>query len=273
MGESAPAARWSESWREAFGDLSSGLSRVWLWSALGWSDIRQRYAGSLLGPLWITANIALMTLCLTLVLAAPLGATARAYAAFVTIGLVLWYFIQTSMVEASNVFVVAAETIRQSPMPLSVHVLRLVWRNLLVLAHNAAIVPLVLILAGAAPAGSAWTILPALLLLVVAVAAGALLVGLLGARFRDVPQIVVNAMQLLFFLTPIFWLPQTIGPERGWLLAINPVFAFVDIVRAPLLGAVPAATSWPVALSVAAAGTIAAAAAFATWRRRVAYWI
>jgi len=260
-------------WAQASRDLGSGVSRVWLWSALGWADIRQRYSGSLLGSFWITLSIALMAGGLTFVFAGPLGAAAHGYAAYVTLGLVLWYFIQATLNEASSVFVAAAETIRHAPMPLSVHVLRLVWRNLIVLAHNAAIVPLVLIFAGIAPAASAWTIVPALLLLVAALASGAMILGLLGARFRDVPQIVSNALQLLFFLTPIFWMPQTIGAARGWFVAANPAFAFIDIVRAPLLGAAPAPWSWPIALTVTAAAAIAAWLAFAAWRARIAYWV
>lgn len=268
MTEAANGGRWAEAGR----DLREGLSRRWLWSALGWFDVRQRYSGSVLGSLWITLNLALMVLALTFVFAGPLGLRPGLYAAYVAIGLVLWHFLQATVNEAPGLFVSAAETIRHAPMPLSVHVLRLVWRNLIVLAHNAVIVPVVLILFGIAPK-AVWAIVPAMALLVVALACVAMLLGLLGARFRDVPQIVTNAMQLLFFLTPIFWLPATIGSGRGWFVAVNPVFAFIDIVRAPLLGAAPAAASWPLALLTAAVAALAAGGALAAWRTRLPYWI
>lgn len=260
-------------WAHAARDLGSGASRVWLWSALGWADIRHRYAGSWLGTFWITASIALMAGGLTFVFAAPLGASGRGYAAYVTIGLVLWYFLQATLNEATAVFVAAAETIRHAPMPLSVHILRLLWRNLIVLLHNAAIVPIVLLIAGIVPASSAWAVLPALILFVAALMSGATLLGLLGARFRDVPQLASNALQLLFFLTPIFWMPQTIGTDRAWFVTANPAFAFIDIVRAPLLGLAPAPTSWPLALGVTATASAAAWLAFAAWRPRIAYWV
>ena len=259
-------------WSEAAKDLSDGVSRVSLWSALGWSDVRQRYSGSLLGSFWITANIALMAGGHTFVFAAPLGLGAGRYAAYVTVGLVLWHFIQGALNEASNLFVAASETIRNAPMPLSVQALRLVWRNLIVLAHNMLIVPLVLLWAGIAPSGL-WTLVPAFLLVTATAFSIALLLGLLGARFRDVPQVVANGMQLLFFLTPVFWLPQTVGGAREWFVAANPIFAFIDIVRAPLIGEAAAATSWPVALGLAAAAAAATAQAFGAWRSRIAYWI
>lgn len=254
-------------------DIAGGLSRRWLWGALGWMDVRRRYSGAALSSLWITANTALLVLCLTLVLAQPLGSTATQYAPYVAVGLVLWHFIQLSASEAASVFVVAGETIRQVAMPLSIHVLRLVWRNLIVFAHNAAIVPVVLLACGTRLGLPALLAVPALLLLALQITVASLLLGLLGARFRDVPQIVTSAMQLLFFATPVFWFPETLGAGRQWLVAANPLFAFIDIVRAPLTGSVPAEQSWPVALAVTAATATAAFWAFARCRERVAYWV
>lgn len=260
-------------WREASDDLAAGLSRPWLWTGLAWHDIRQRYRGSLLGSFWITINIALLVLCLTLIFAGPLGSDRNVYAPYVAIGLVLWYFIQGTLNDSCQVFVASAETIRHSPMPLSTHPLRLVCRNAIVLGHNMVIVPVVLLAFGIAPAALAWTALPGLLLLLFATFWVSLLLGLLGARFRDVSQIVTNLLQLLFFLTPIFWPVATLGANRAWLVTLNPVFAFIDIVRAPLLGEAPASSSWPVAVGVSAAAALLACLALARMRGRVAYWL
>jgi len=260
-------------WRDAARDLIDGLSRRWLWTALGWNDVRHRYLGSLLGSFWITASIGLMATCLTFIFAATLGTTAGYYAVYVTTGLVLWYFIQIMLIEAATVFVGAADTIRNSAMPLSVHVLRLTWRNIIVLAHNALVVPLVLLFFQMSPNPAAWAAIPGLLLLVLNLFFASVLLGLLGARFRDIPPIVTNGMQLLFFLTPIFWLPSTLGPQRIWFVAANPLFAFIDIVRAPLIGDVVLSTSWPIVLSVTGLNLAAASLAFAAARERVPYWI
>ena len=257
----------------ALDDISGGLSRSWLWGALGWMDVKRRYSGSVMSSLWITANTALLVLCLTFVLAEPLGSTASAYAPYVAVGLVLWNFMQLSVSEAAGVFVASGETIRQVAMPLSIHVLRLVWRNLIVFGHNLVIVPVVLVISGIRLGAPALLAAPALVLLVIQVAASSLLLGLLGARFRDVPQIVTSAMQLLFFATPIFWLPQVVDGDRYWIVAANPLFAFIDIVRSPLIGAAPAAQSWTIAVAVTAGTCAAAMFAFARFRDRVAYWV
>lgn len=260
-------------WSGAVRDLGGALSRPWLWSGLGWSDIRLRYRGSLLGSLWITINISLLILALTLIFAGPFGSEREAYAPYVAIGLVLWYFIQGTISDSCAVFIGSADTIRNGTMPLSVHVLRLLCRNAIVLGHNLAIVPVVLLVFAVRPGALAWTAVPGLILLVVAIFWGSLLLGLLGARYRDIGQLVGNLLQLLFFLTPIFWPASVLGAKLGWIVALNPVVPFIDIVRAPLLGGAPSPASWPAALALTALAAAIAFTALARMRSRVAYWL
>jgi ABC-type polysaccharide/polyol phosphate export permease len=260
-------------WRGAAADLAGGVRRAFMWSRLGWLDVRQRYSGSVLGSVWLTTNVVLIVGCLTFVLAGPLGSRPGPYAAYVTIGLVLWGLVQTAMSEAPTAFVAAAEPLRQCTLPASVHIFRLLWRNLIVFAHSAVLIPIVLLLFRIRPGAAVWTVIPAFLLLVLALSFGALLLALLGARFRDVPQVVTNGLQLLFFATPVFWLPSALPPGRAWLLQMNPFFAFLDIVRTPILGGAPAASSWPVAASVTLVTGLLAAVAYARWRQRIVYWI
>jgi ABC-type polysaccharide/polyol phosphate export permease len=260
-------------WGAAAADFASGASRTWLWRALAWNDVKHRYSGSVLGSLWITANIFLLTLCLTFVFSGPLGASHGRYAPYVAIGLVLWYFVQSTLSEAPNTFVGQAETIRHSPLPLSIQVLRGVWRNFLIFAHNAIVIPVVLVAFGITPHPSALFGFAGLLLLGVNLVSATVILGLLGARFRDIQQVMTSALQLLFFVTPIVWFPATLSGRGAWIAAANPIFAFIDIVRAPLLGETPAATSWPMAIGVTVAGAALAAAGFARYRHRVAYWV
>ena len=50
----APEVSDSRTFRRAFADLQEGLYSSELWLHRGWTDIKQRYRRSLLGPLWIT---------------------------------------------------------------------------------------------------------------------------------------------------------------------------------------------------------------------------
>ncbi len=257
----------------AIADIRAALAVSWRWRALAWRDIKQRYRGSVLGPLWIIISISIMAAGLSLVLASPFGVERARYAPYVVTGLVLWQFLASLAQEGCQMFVSQGAIIRQTPAPLSLHAFRFLTRNLIVLAHTAVIVPIVMIAFRVTPGWQALMALPALLLLILAGFGGAVCAGLLTARFRDVPPMVGSAMQLLFFVTPIFWPPRVLDEGYGWVVAANPLFALIDIVRAPLLGVAPQPASWPVALLATAAALAFAFAAFSWRRSRLAYWV
>jgi ABC-type polysaccharide/polyol phosphate export permease len=56
-------------------------------------------------------------------------------------------------------------------------------------------------------------------------------------------------------------------------LPLNPLFAAVDVVRAPLLGGSPLKYSWTVLLAVTILGSGATLWLFAKFRPRIAYWV
>jgi len=269
-GERMSQTRW---WQEAWEDIAGAARRRWLWTALARGDLRRRYFGSSIGSLWAPLNLALMVGAIVLVFAERSGENLGPYAAYVTIGLVLWQFLQSGLNDAGQAFISASDTIRQTAMPLTIHIFRLVWRQLLLLLPNAAIVAIVLAAFGIVPSREIWSLVPALLLLVFTLFWSAVLLGLMSARFRDVPQIVGSLLQLLFFLTPVFWMPAQPGVALAWLASLNPLFAFIDLVRAPLLGGVAAPHSWPIALAVSAAIAAAGFVSLGRSRASMAYWI
>jgi hypothetical protein len=77
---------------------------------------------------------------------------------------------------------------------------------------------------------------------------------MVSARFRDIPPIVGSFVTVAFFATPVFWHPQTLGSER-WVVDFNPLFAALDVIRAPLLGVAPSPYSWPVLLTTTVLGS------------------
>jgi len=253
-------------------DLAEGVSKFWMWSAMATQDIRMRYRGSLLGPFWLTISMVVMVAAMGLIYARLFNMEAEHYLPFLTIGLVVWGFVSTVITEGCQTFLSAQNVITQVRMPFSVHAWRNVYRNLLVMAHNVLIIPLVMI-AFTVPVGwTAITIVPALVLLAINGFWVSIMLGMVSARYRDVPPIVASFVQVIFFVTPIFWPPEAVGPWKD-ILPLNPLFAAIDVVRAPLLGKEPMAYSWPVLLIVTIVGCAGTFAMFAKFRPRIAYWI
>jgi ABC-type polysaccharide/polyol phosphate export permease len=92
-------------------------------------------------------------------------------------------------------------------------------------------------------------------------------------RFRDIQQLVAALIQVSIFITPIFWPADYLsGPFRMVFVTFNPLYHFIEIVRAPLIGIVPPASSYIAVLIMTAVGWLATYALFRVFRQRIAYW-
>ena len=61
--------------------------------------------------------------------------------------------------------------------------------------------------------------------------------------------------------------------QYGWVVDLNPLTHFLEIVRAPLLTGEVRLVSWSVVIGIAVVGFSVAIAAFSRFRARIAYWV
>jgi lipopolysaccharide transport system permease protein len=181
-------------------DILVGLLAWRVWGTLGWHDIRQRYRRSILGPFWFTLSTAIMVAVLGALYATLLNQEIRDYLPFLAAGLVIWQYLGSVLNEGCSSFISSTGLIKQIRLPLTIHVCRTVWRNFLILLHSLPVLVVTLL------AFKHWpsiefilTPLGLLLLLLHGIWMGIIL-GLLCARFRDIPPIINNLVQVAFFL-------------------------------------------------------------------------
>lgn len=257
---------------EAWLDLTRGFSKSWMWSAMAMQDIRLRYRGSILGPFWLTISTLVMIAAMGVIYARLFRMDVANYLPFLTLGLITWQFISSLINEACLTFTAVQSVIQQVPLPFSVYAWRTVYRNLIVLAHSIVVIPFVLIIFRIKIGWDAITVLPAVAIIALNGAWLSILLGMISARYRDIPPIVTNFVQVLFFVTPIFWPPEALGSWRG-VLTLNPLFAAVDVVRGPLIGVGPYPYSWLMLMGLTVIGWAGTFAFFARFRPRIAYWV
>jgi ABC-type polysaccharide/polyol phosphate export permease len=253
-------------------DLAAGVSRSWIWTRLAYQDIKERYRGSVLGPFWVTLTNLIMVAAMGTIYSELFHVEVATYVPYIMTGILIWQFISGIINEACGTFTNAQDVIQQVPMPFSVQAYRVVYRNLIVLAHNAVIVPFGLLLFKVPVDWRVIEVVPALVVLSINGLWICLLLGTLSTRFRDIPPIIGNVVQVLFFLTPIFW-PLDAVQNLKHILALNPFFAWIDVARSPLLGTAPEPTSWPILLGCTVVGGLLSFLFFVRFRERIAYWI
>ena len=256
----------------AFIDLVRGAHSRHLWGLLGWQDIRRRYRRSFLGPFWLTISMGVLVGALGTLYGTLLKVEVAEYIPFLAAGFVVWTFIQGVVTDGCTAFINAESIIKQVGLPLSVHVYRVVWRNLLIFFHNAVIFVVVAAIFSVWPGWVGLLVVPGLILLCLNVIWAGLLLGIVSARFRDVPPIVASVVRILFFVTPIIWMPELM-PGRAFVLDFNPFYHLVEVVRAPLLGQAPGLASWLAVSGFVLGGWLVTFELFRRYRRRIAYWV
>ena len=250
------------------------ITQLSLALTLGWHDIRGRYRRSAIGPFWLTISMGVMIASIGIVFGQIFNTPMDEYLPFLTAGIILWAFITGTINEGCTGFIVAERMIKQLPIPLFIHILRVLWRNLLILAHNILILPLVLLVMGKGIGLEALLVIPGLLLVALCLSWLALLFAMLCARYPDLAQIVASVLQVAFYLTPIIWNPSLLPNRVGaTFLQFNPFYHLLELIRAPLLGVVPSLTSWLTVLVFAVVGWSFTLLVFSRLRHRVVYWL
>ena len=184
---------------------------------LGWQDIRRRYRRSVLGPFWLTISMGVLVAVLGTLYGTLLKVEFAQYVPYLALGFIVWTLISGLITDGCIAFTGAESIIKQTNLPLSVHVYRMVWRNLLIFCHNAAIFVVVAAFFSIWPGWTGLLALPGLVLLCL----NGMWMGLFLESSRpasgDVPPIVASVVRIAFFVTRSSGCPSSCpGVRRCW---------------------------------------------------------
>jgi ABC-type polysaccharide/polyol phosphate export permease len=256
----------------AIQDLKKGALQYRTWLYLGWTEVKQRYRRSIIGPWWISLSMLIFILAMGIVFSRLFRQNLDEYIPFFTAGFLFWTFISSSINEAAEIFKSNGGFIKQINLPFSLYVYKHLVRQCICLLHNLVIYILVCVFFKCNPGWKALLVFPGFLLLVFNVYWICFLTAIICARFRDMIPIITNCIQIAFFVTPISWTPKLLDSNSS-ILKLNPLAYLLDIVRSPLLGQLPSLTSWYVDLGLLFMGCLLSLLLFAKVRSRIAFWV
>jgi ABC-type polysaccharide/polyol phosphate export permease len=258
--------------KEAAIDIIGALLRWRLWTSLALHDVASRYRGSVLGPLWITVTTGAMVGGMGLVYSQLFNMSLAEYIPWLAVGIVLWSLYAVVISEGCDTFIASNGIIKQTALPMFTFLGRMVFRNLINFAHQLVIVIAVVVWFGLWKKANAPMALVGFMLSMGNLLWIALICGIVSARFRDVPQIVTAVMQVLMFLTPVFWRPEAISAHR-FVLTANPFYYMMEATRRPLLGEQPIEHAYGALAIMLVVGWAVAFVIFARTRRRVVHYL
>ena len=218
----------------ALSDVGSGVLRWRLWWMLAWESFQNRYHRTFLGPVWVTISFLAFVGVKIFIFGAILQVDGNYYAAHLTLGFMVWNYLSTVVNGGATAFVGSRNWILGIRAPLTVFVLQ---NNC-----GALINFLFLALAGYGmslylqPYGwqQAAVSLGGMLLVIFCLFWAQIVLAVVCVFFRDMIQLISTVMRIMFFLSPIIWLPDSLGP-RAVIVDYNPFTHLIAIVRAPLI--------------------------------------
>ena len=262
--------------------LPRGMVRVFhareiLWQMVA-SDLRGRYAGSLLGLFWSFIHPLVMVGIYTLVFSRIIGArlgmgdNPYAFSIYLCAGLLPWHGFSEVIQRSTGVFLEHAHLVKKVAFPRAL-------LHLQVLIGAAINTGLVIVIFVAILAAAGQIVSPvalagwfALVLVQLLLAAGlGLIASVLNVFFRDVAQLAGIVVQIWFWLTPIVYVIDVIpGPAR-WMMRFNVLYHFSRIHQQLLLdGAPPPASAVAALVGVAAMSLLAGWGCYRLLRHRIA---
>ncbi|KSB88857.1 hypothetical protein AS593_03725 [Caulobacter vibrioides] len=209
---------------------------------------------------------------LTLLNTQLFGISTQEYLPWIAVGFLAWGLISVTMLEGADTFIAAGGILRQGSIPMMVFVWRVLLRNLIYFAHNLVVIIIAAFVLGFWKKANLLLGLPGLLLVLVNLSWVVVLLGIISARFRDVPQIVASVMQLALFMTPVFWMPGKLTQHR-FILEANPFYYLVDAIRSPMIGEALDPRTPVVLIAAAVLGWILAFGVFTVTRRRIVHFL
>ncbi|PTB30329.1 ABC transporter permease [Paraburkholderia caribensis] len=253
-------------------DLKQSVASWRLWTLLGWLEVRQRYARSRLGPFWLTVSMGVLIGSIGVVYGTLFGQKMSEYLPFLAISLVMWGTFSQVVTEGSTAYISSGQYIRQASTPKLLYMLQVLWRNLVILAHNFLIILALLMIFGVKSWTTLLVFIPALVLYMANALWMAMVAGLLSARFRDLPQMVAALMQIAFYVSPIIYRPAALN-RFSFIVEWNPLAYLIELVRAPLIGQMPDAITWTVTIVMCVCGWFLALVLTGRYLKRIPYWV
>jgi lipopolysaccharide transport system permease protein len=212
------------------------IKKHWLiWYTLGFQDIQLRYRRSALGPLWLTLSTAVMIYSMGFLYGYLFKLDLKTYFPYLATGVICWGLIGSLIKESSNAYTGSEQYIRNQESFYMIFIMRVIFKNFIVFFHNIlAFIPIAFIFKTGLGLNFLW-IIPGLLILSVNAILWGAVIGILSTRYRDIEQITENFMQVVFFITPIMWMPSLLPERLSWLYQWNPFAQFLMLVRNPLM--------------------------------------
>lgn len=256
-------------------DLRQSLKHYEFWTYSSWLDIVVRYRRTQLGLLWVLLAFAFFVVLMGTKYAYLMNVDPQVFIPYMAVGYMVWRFLVTVLNDAVGTFARHSSYIMDGRSRLTDYLLRSLATAAFSLFFAVFVLIFVLWWSQKTQVVSLLSIFITFPLVVINIMWVSVCVGLVGARHRDVHELIGTVLMVGFLLTPIIWDMSRFpaGTMRGELTRLNPAFHLIEIVRAPILGSMPETNSIIWVCVMAVLGWLLASVMYRRYARFVPLWV
>lgn len=229
--------------------------------------MKARYRKTIAGFIWVILNPVILYSVQSLVFKKILRIDVPDYALFLMGGLLPWIFI-TNTLEMSIPYLFNSHNLlrgfRINPFLL---ILCQVLDNFFnfVVAFLLILIPVTMF---STYENTAFFLLPLpIFVLLVAIASISALASLMNVFYRDTKFVLTFILNIMYFITPIFYPIEFVPQKYRWIVDINPLFYLVEAFRTAVYGHNPS-VFWPALMKAAMVSLGFSLITFWYWRKR-----
>ncbi len=231
--------------------LNQRLKKIYLHRRALWDmtarELKAKYAGSRLGLWWAVITPLLLAVSINFVFTKVFKLDTLNYTLFVLAGIIPWFFLANSLMEATDSFITRSALLRQAIFPREFIPLASILANFLsfligfflllplFIILNAKVIPFIIVL------------FPVIILQLFFVLGLGLLFSCINVFFRDMSHFLSTAFMVWFWVTPIFYSLDTLPFPFRAVCLLNPMSYYVVLFQAFLFEAKFPNLSWIVA--------------------------
>ena len=254
-------------------ELIDALLKYKIWSYLAFTEVKSRYVGSFLGPFWITISQIVLVISIGYIYGGLFGIPPEKYMPFLTCGLISWNLISGILNEGTRCFGSNKAFLNEIQINPLVFCYKVVFSNLIALIHNSVAIIFIFLLTGYSFSILMPLSLIGLFFILINGVLAIITIGIVCERFRDIPSLISNILQISFFVTPIIWDPINFKSRIILILKLNPFYHFIEAIRAPLLGRTPDLDIYITLVFFTLINIILASLIYKKFSKKIIYWM
>ncbi|HDR3493063.1 TPA: ABC transporter permease [Bacillus wiedmannii] len=220
--------------------IQEQIDNIYLIRRLSIYQLKQEYAGNLLGVLWVFLNpltqIGVYWLVFGLGIRGGAPINGVPYFIWMISGIVPWFFISSGIIKGANAIHGRLSTVSKMNFPLSIIptyvIVSQLYTHLILVVFVLTIILLNIGWSTISFLGLIYSLISSVLFLI----ALSFMTSTLATMLRDIQLLIQSITRMLFFLTPIFWEPkENMSYLFLFIVKINPLYYLLEIYRGALI--------------------------------------